>query len=226
VALTKRPPRLLRLLTVLLLCVGSFLLCAGSNADAVIQTVEKRYNGAQTLAVDFVENYSVIGHPRPPESGRLTLRKVGKMRWDYSQPKGKLFISDGKNVFLYTAQDNRVEKIPLKDTEDMRAPLAFLLGRLDMKKEFGNFELRSGEGGIWLDASAKNDRIPYASVDMLVKPDGRIQELKVLGRDESVTAFSFSNEKLNAPAPNDLFHFDIPPGAEVVDAINAGSVEQ
>ena len=205
--------------------MGSFLLFAGSDADAVIQKVEKRYNGAQTLSVDFVENYSIIGHPRPPEAGQLTLRKIGKMRWDYSQPKGKLFISDGKSVFLYTAQDNRVEKIPLKDTEDMRAPLAFLLGRLDMKKEFGNFELRSGEGGIWLEASAKNDRVPYASVNMLVAADGRILQLKVLGRDESVTAFSFRDEKLNVPAPNDLFHFEIPSGAEVVDAVNAGSLE-
>ena len=28
-------------------------------------------------------------------------------------------------IYLYTAWDNRVEKIPLKDTEDMRAPLRF-----------------------------------------------------------------------------------------------------
>jgi outer membrane lipoprotein carrier protein len=193
------------------------------TADALIQKVQQRYNGAQTLSVNFVENFTILGHPRPPESGTLTLRKQGKMRWDYSEPKGKLFISDGKSVFLYTARDNRVEKIPLKNTEDMRAPLAFLLGRLDMKKEFRDFQVRDEQGAVWLDATAKTDLLPYASVDMQIGENGEIQQLKVVGRDESVTAFRFSNERLNPPVSPALFHFDPPSGAEVVDSIDAAS---
>ncbi len=219
-AITPRRSPMERLITILL-AMGSFLLLAESGTTELIQKVEKRYNGVQTLSVRFVEKYSVIGHPRPPESGTLTLKKVGKMRWDYTQPKGKLFISDGKNVFLYTSGDNRVEKIPLKDTEDMRAPLAFLLGHLDMKKEFRDFQLRGGEGGTWLDASSKNDRVAYSSVSMLVEADGSIRQMKVAGRDESVLAFSFSDERLNPPIPDGTFHFDVPVGAEVVDAVPA-----
>ena len=178
------------------------------------------------MSLHFTENYSIAGHPRPPESGTLVLRKKGKMRWDYTQPAGKLFISDGKNVFLYTARDNRVEKVPLKDTEDMRAPLAFLLGHLDMKKEFRDFHVRADEGGAWLDAAAKDDRVPYESVEMLVNADGSVQRMKVLGRDQSVLDFSFNGEKLNGPAPESLFRFNIPPGAEVVDAVEAAQTEK
>lgn len=198
----------------------SLCIWADSATDQLIQRVQDRYNGAHTLSVDFVENYNIQGHPRPPEAGKLILRKQGKMRWDYTQPEGKLFVSDGKNVYLYTSQDNRVEKVPLKDTEDMRAPLAFLLGRLDMKKDFGNFETHPGSGGTWLDASAKSDRTPYEKVDMLVAPDGAIHELKVAGRDGSLLSFTFTNEKLNPPAPDKLFHFTIPPGAEVVNSVD------
>jgi outer membrane lipoprotein carrier protein len=150
----------------------------------------------------------------------LSLRKKGKMRWDYSRPAGKLFISDGKDVFLYTASDNRVEKVPLKDTEDMRAPLAFLLGRLDMKKEFRDFGTRAGEGGIWLDARAKADRLPYDKVEMLVSDAGAIEKLNVIGRDQSVLCYTFSGETLNPPLKDALFHFDIPVGAQVVDAVS------
>ena len=190
-----------------------------AGPDELIQRIEKRYNGAQTLSVQFVENYSMAGHPRPPESGRLTLRKRGKMRWDYIRPSGKLFISDGKNVFLYTQRDNRVEKVPLKDTEDMRAPLAFLLGHLDLKKEFGDFHIREDEKGAWLSASARSGRVPYESVEMLVAGDGRVQQLKIVGRDQSELDFAFSDERLNPPVSDALFRFSIPPGAEVVDAI-------
>ncbi len=206
---------------------GALLTCASfalaGSADALIQRVENRYNSARTLSVNFVETYSVQGHARHPESGTLTLRKPGKMRWDYAQPAGKLFISDGKLVYLYTARDNRVEKVKLKDTEDMRAPLAFLLGRLDMKKEFRDFQLRTAETGTWLAASAKNDRVPYKSVEMLIAPDASIRSLQVIGRDDSVLSFSFSQERLNPPAPEAIFHFTAPPGAEVVDSLGFGS---
>jgi outer membrane lipoprotein carrier protein len=61
------------------------------------------------------------------------------MRWDYLRPAGKLFISDGKTVYLYSASENRVEKMPLKDTEDMRAPLAFLLGQARHEEGISRF---------------------------------------------------------------------------------------
>ena len=194
--------------------------------DGLIAQVQGRYNAARTLSVHFVESYSIQGHPRPPESGTLTLRKQGKMRWDYTHPAGKLFISDGKNVYLYTARDNRVEKVPLKDTEDMRAPLAFLLGRLEMKKEFRGFQVHAGDGGTWLDAWAKNDRVPYEEVQMLIASDGEVRELKILGRDQSQIDYSFSHEQLNPPVNEAEFHFQIPPGAEVVDAMEFGTQQE
>jgi len=206
-----------------LFLVSSIAVWGSPTADELIKQVQGRYNGARTLVVDFVESYSMQGHFRPPEAGTLTLRKQGKMRWDYSRPEGKLFVSDGKTVFLYTAKDNRVEKVPLKDTEDMRAPLAFLLGRLDMKKEFRDFRVRPGEGGEWLEAGAKNDRVPYDRVEMLITPEGTVRQLKVMGRDESLLAFNFDHEKLNPRVSDEMFHFTIPPGAEVVDSLEFGT---
>lgn len=141
------------------------------------------------------------------------------MRWDYTQPAGKLFLSDGKIVYLYTARDNRVEKIPVRDTEDMRAPLAFLLGRLDLKKEFQNFRARDGGDDAWLEASARSNRTPYSTVAMRVAENGSVRELKVAGRDGSLMAFTFTNEVLNLAVNESLFRFAIPPGAEVVDAV-------
>jgi outer membrane lipoprotein carrier protein len=209
----------LRLISIVFL--GSCLMA--DSADQLIQRVEKRYNSARTLSVNFTESYSIQGHLRRPEFGTLTLRKQGKMRWDYAQPAGKLFISDGKNLYLYTAKDNRVEKVRLKDTEDMRAPLAFLLGRLDMKKEFRDFKLHAADDDTWLYASAKNDRVPFEKVEMLIAPDASIRALKVIGRDDSLLSFSFKNERVNPPATDELFHFTVPPGAEVVDSLGIGA---
>jgi len=205
--------------------VSSFGATAAPSADEIIHTVEKRYNEARSLSVSFEEAYSVAGHPRPAESGTLILRKPGKMRWEYTKPKGKLFISDGRSVFLYTSGDNRVEKIPLKSTEDMRAPFAFLLGHLDLRKDFRDFEVRDGNDGAWLDASAKSNHTPYEKVAMLVSRNGEIRHMNVFGRDQSVISYSFSDERLDPKAPSELFQFHIPPGAQVVNSAAAAGQE-
>ena len=230
VAVTKRRGPRVRLSDVLrlgtLAALGVCLLPAGTppqQADELIQRVEVRYNDARTLQLDFVENFATQGHARPSEAGQLTLRKQGKMRWDYTRPAGKLLVSDGKMIYLYTAGDNRVERFPLKTTEDLRAPLAFLLGHLDLKKEFGSFQVRPEAVGTWLDASAKSDRTAYEKVEMLIDGEGAVRQLRVDGREGSSMQFAFANEKLNLPVEDNAFRFTIPPGAQVVDALEFGA---
>jgi len=194
-----------------------------SPLDLLIGGVEHRYNRTKTLSIDFTETYEAGGRRRPPETGHLLLKKPGRMRWTYTKPEGKLFVSDGKSVYLYTAADNRVERSTLKASEDMRAPMAFLLGRLDMKREFKSFETRAAPDGTWLVAQAANDRLPYERVEMLIGKDYAIRQLTVNSRDQSVLTFQFQNEVLNPKVDASSFRFSAPPGAEVVDAVATGS---
>jgi outer membrane lipoprotein carrier protein len=191
---------------------------APPTLDALLRSVEVRYNRAQSLKLDFSETYAGMGHaPSHTESGTLYLRKPGRMRWEYSAPAGKLFVSDGKDVFLYTPDQNRVEKSKLKQSEDMRAPLAFLLGKLDFSREFQSFETHPDGPNTWIAAVPKNQNLEYTKVEFLADPSGEILRLKVAGIGNSRLDFTFSNEKLNAPVTESLFVFHAPAGAEVVD---------
>jgi outer membrane lipoprotein carrier protein len=212
-------------IAVLSLVAGPLRLAAANTPDIdhLLTEVEHRYNRAQTLSVYFTETYTIGGRKHRPESGQLLLRKPGRMRWIYSEPAGKLFVSDGHNVYLYTANDNRVEQSKLKASEDMRAPLAFLLGKLDMKKEFRSFETKPAQNGTYLLAEAKNDRVPYGKVQMLIGQGYEIKELTVDGRDGSVLHFSFRDEAVNPSIAESEFHFVPPPGADVVQAVTAES---
>ena len=85
--------RLHRLLTALLAVSVAVPAFAGDPAlDALLKGVETRYNKTKTLQVLFHEDYTPPGRAKRSESGTLALRKPGKMRWDYDQPKGKLFV--------------------------------------------------------------------------------------------------------------------------------------
>lgn len=190
---------------------------ASSDTDALLKGVEQRYNRARTLEVVFTETYSVQQRVRKPESGTLYLRKPGRMRWDYQSPAGKLFLSDGKNVYLYTPATRRVEKMKLKESEDMRAPLAFLLGKLDFSKDFKDFNDHMEGRDTVLTAVPKSPKLPYSSVEFSVAPDYRILRLTVRGQDQSVLTFTFDRETVNPALDNGLFRFQMPAGAEFAD---------
>lgn len=179
----------------------------------LLKAVETHYNHAKTLQVLFKEQYTPAGRPARTESGLLMLSKPGKMRWDYSQPKGKLFISDGSNIWLYSPADNHAEKMPLKESDDMRAPLAFLLGRLHFEKEFKNIKATPEGRNTRITAEPKSDNLPYSQVEFLVAPDDHIVELKVTYFDKSTLQYYFDQERVDPKLDSKLFHFELPPGA-------------
>jgi outer membrane lipoprotein carrier protein len=192
---------------------------AGDSAlDALLKRVETRYNRAKTLQVLFHEEYTPPGRAKRTESGSLMLRKPGKMRWDYDQPKGKLFVSDGKYLWLYTPAENRAERMKLKESDDMRAPLAFLLGKLDFQKEFRNLRATPEGAGMRITAEPKTDSLPYSAVEFAVDADQRIKVVKVTGFDRSILEFHFEEEKVDPTLEAKLFQFQAPKGAQLVEA--------
>jgi outer membrane lipoprotein carrier protein len=205
-----------------LLAVSAF--AGDAKLDGLLKSVETRYNRAKTLQVVFHEDYTPQGKPRRSESGTLMLRKPRLMRWDYDQPKGKLFVSDGKYLWLYTPSENRAEKMKFQETEDLRAPLAFLLGKLNFEKEFRNLEGRpeGAEGAQGRDmrikAEPKTDNLPYSAVEFVVAADIRIKEVKITGFDHSILNFVFDREKMDPTLDGKLFQFQVPKGAELVEA--------
>jgi outer membrane lipoprotein carrier protein len=185
----------------------------------LLKAVEQRYNRTVTLEVLFSQRYTMQGRTRT-ESGQLWLRKPGRMRWEYSRPAGKLFISDGKFIYFYSPTSNRAEKNKLKESEDLRAPLAFLLGKLDFDREFGAFTATTQGADTLITATAKSNRLPYTDVEFLVSPAHSIRRLLVRGQDRSVLEYSFDGEKVNPPIDDAMFRFKLPPGAEFVEALD------
>jgi len=216
-----RQPFVKRLVPLVILSLALLLLpamAAPQNLDGLLKTVEARYNRTQSLKLDFSESYAGTKRPVQNESGVLYLRKPGRMRWEYSSPAGKVFISDGKEVVLYSPDDQRAEKSKLKESEDMRAPLAFLLGKLDFKKEFKSFQSRVEGEDNWIVAEPKSENLAYSRVEFLATPEGEIRRVRITGQDQSQLDFTFTNEQLNAPVAPSLFTFHPPPGVQVVEA--------
>ena len=187
------------------------------DVNKILKGVEDHYNRTQTMQVTFAESLTVQGRKRT-EKGELYLRRPGRMRWEYTAPAGKLFVSDSKVIWSYFPDQKRAEKENFKETDDMRAPLAFLLGKLNFNDDFRNFQLKIENGGFLITATPKSDKLPYTEVSFLVTLDSVIHSLAVKGQDGSLTEFAFENERKNLQLNDALFRFTPPQGVEVTDS--------
>jgi len=201
---------------VAILSVSAF--AADPPLNTLLKGVETRYNKAKTLQVLFHEDYTPQGRPKRSESGTLQLRKPLRMRWEYDNPKGKIFIGDGKYLWLYNADENKAEKMKLQASDDMRAPLAFLLGKLNFEKEFRNVKATAEGADQRIFAEPKSDNLPYSNVEFVVSPDYHIKMVKVIGFDRATIEFRFDQEKVDPPLDDKLFKFQLPKGAQLVEA--------
>src|SRR6185503_6557103 len=111
------------------------------SLDTLVRAVERSFATMKDFSADFVQIFQDPLNQKQQESGHLYLMKPRMMRWEYTNPEEKLFVSDSKNVYLYVPADKQVSKEAVKETFDDRMPLMFLLGRSDLRNEFTRFEL-------------------------------------------------------------------------------------
>jgi outer membrane lipoprotein carrier protein len=182
----------------------------------MLKGVEERYNHTETLQVAFAETYTNHGR-KHTEQGELYLRKPGRTRWVYSIPAGKVFGSDGKFAYSFVPEEKRFDKMSLKESEDMKAPLAFLLGKLQFDKEFREFRTQADGPSTFITAIPKSDKLPYTEVTFLIDPNFTIRWLNVKGQDGSQLDFAFSAEKRNPPIAESMFRFAPPMGVIYTD---------
>ena len=191
----------------------------GLTADVLSSRIDHHYNALRSLEVHFVQSYEGMGMNRR-ESGVLLLKKPGKMRWTYTQPDGKLFILDGHNGYFYSPGDTEVQRVPIKQLDDMRSPLRLLLGHTQLAKELNSIAIApAADGAYTLTGIPRGLEKRVASFSVTATADGVIRSLRVEETDGIINVFTFSAEAANVPAPDTSFVFNPPPGVNVVNGM-------
>jgi outer membrane lipoprotein carrier protein len=199
-------------------CLG--LICTTALAQqsdpTLIRRVDDHYNHLRTLRAHYSEHYTGMGLDRT-ESGTLTLKKPGLMRWSYDKPTGKVFVLDGKFAWFYTPGDAQVSRTPAKQLDDLRSPLRFLLGHTQLAKELDQITTASEGANFKIAGVPKGMAQRVRQLTLVVTQTGIIQNMKIEETDGATTNFTFTGIEENAPvAPSD-FVFTPPPGISTVD---------
>jgi len=205
-----------------MLC-GTTTAAAGLAVDVktLAAAVDAHYNHLRSLEAEFTEVYRGSGMERT-ETGTLWLKKPGKMRWEYRSTREKLFVSDGKDAWFYVPADRQARKTAAKKLEDVRSPLAFLLGKTKLEKELRGLSLASdvaplAAGNVVLRGvpQALADRV--SEILLEVTPGHQIARLVVQEADGAATEYRFDAMKEDVAIGDGRFEFKPPPGTETVE---------
>ena len=187
-----------------------------------VRALESSYRGVQTLRAEFTQTHTWGGRSRV-EAGTVYFARGGAMRWDYREPKSKLFLASGKHLILYVPEERQLTRSAVKSSEDVRVPFRLLLSRLSLRKVFSRIEfadaaLAAQPGNRILRAFPKGGQDEaYTEVLLEVTPTFDIRRLVVFYPDRSRMEFTFDHIERNVALSPTLFRFTAPPGTEVID---------
>jgi len=204
----------------LLLIKSSIPAMAQESATSLAQAVDAHYNKLKSFKAAFTEIYTGPGISRN-ETGVLWLKKPGRMRWEYHQPREKLFLTDGQTAYFYVPGESQARKTAVKNIDDIRSPLRYLLGKARLEKELDGLSLAPDAaplqpGNMALRGIPKDMKDRVSSLLMEVSPTGQIFRIVIYETDGSSTDFRFSGFEENVPVQDKLFHFAPPPGVEMI----------
>ncbi len=193
---------------------------AAAGDAALAQSLLKRIEEHNARTADLVARFSqsyrsgMLGR-EITEHGVVSIKKPGRMRWEYKDPEPKLFISDGKTFQFYVPADRQVI---VSEQDEQRSLAARLLsGKAGLAEEFSaSLESPQEEGVMRLLLVPRREQADVERAFVDVEPSGRIRAILLDDVQGNRTRFRFSGVRENTGLKDELFRFRVPKGVEVI----------
>ena len=206
----------------LILVWSLIALPADTDAAQLAQSLQKKYDGIKDFAADFVHSYEGgVLRKKLTERGHLLIKKPGKMRWEYTSPEQKSFVSDGVQMYSYIPKDKQVIVASVPPQDQATTPTLFLAGKGNLTRDFAASladlppDMPSGSRALKL--IPKTQQRDYDWLVLVVDPATlTIRGLVTVDAQGGKSSFSFNNLKENVGLADKDFTFKIPRGVDVV----------
>jgi outer membrane lipoprotein carrier protein len=185
------------------------------------QALQRKYESIKDFSADFVHVYQGgVLKKQITERGHLLVKKPGKMRWEYTAPEEKLFVSDGVKIYSYIPLDKQVLVSSVPRDDQATTPALFLAGKGNIARDytpsFGPLPAGAPAGSRALKLIPKSRLTDYEWLLVVVDPMLAIRILATADAQGGQSTFSFVNMKENVGTPDKAFTFTIPRGVDVV----------
>jgi outer membrane lipoprotein carrier protein len=194
---------------------------ATQSAETVARALQQKYDRVRDFRADFVHTYrGGVLRQTATEKGRLSVKKPGKMRWEYTSPERKLFVSDGRKLYSYIPQDKQVIVSAVPDDDHATTPTLFLAGKGNLQRDFTVSYVKID--GVPADTtvlklSPRRTEPDYDWLVLAIDPKTlQIRALVTVDGQGGRSTFTFTNLKENVGLADKEFAFSIPRGVDVI----------
>ncbi len=189
--------------------------------DELIDALQAKYDSVRNFSAAFEQTYAGgVLRTTLVERGTVMIKKPGKMRWRYTSPEEKLFVSDGASLYSYLPIDRQVIVGAVPSGDSVSTPALFLAGRGDLSHDFSAAYDDAAEAppGAWaVELTPARSDVDYTRLTLVVDRESlSVTQVRATDFQGAVSTFTFSDLKENQEMPDDLFAFTIPPGVEVI----------
>ena len=182
------------------------------------QALQKRYQGIRDFSANFVHTYrGGVLRTQTTERGTVVVKKPDRMRWVYTTPERKEFVSDGVRMYAYIPEDRQVMVTTLPPDDQATTPAAFLAGRGNIVRDFSaTFDERSASGtSLRLTPHRSEPEFEYLVVT--VDPISlQILGLSTRDRQGGDSTLSYTDLQENQGVADNEFVFHIPSGVDII----------
>jgi outer membrane lipoprotein carrier protein len=189
------------------------------SAEALAQALQQRYQGIRDFSADFTHSYrGGVLRTQTTERGTVSIKKPGLMRWNYTSPEKKEFVSDGKKIYFYVPEDRQVQVTDMPAADQARTPALFLAGKGNIARDFvAAYAENAPAGTVALKLTPRKSEPDYEYLVVAVDPKTmQIRALTTRDRQGGDSTLTFSNLKENRGLSDTDFAFRIPRGVDVV----------
>ena len=187
--------------------------------DGLARALQQRYQGIRDFAADFVHTYrGGVLRTQTTERGDVVIKKPGRMRWVYTSPERKEFISDGLKVYSYLPQDRQVMVADLPSDDQATTPALFLAGKGNIARDFtAAYAETSPAGTTALKLTPRRSEPEYEYLVVAIDSATlQIRALTTRDRQGGDSTLTFNNLKENQGIADKVFAFQIPRGVDVI----------
>jgi outer membrane lipoprotein carrier protein len=190
-------------------------------AADLARAVQKKYEQVRDFSADFEHAYEGgVLKKKVTERGTVLVKKPGMMRWTYTSPEKKEFVSDGRSLYSYVPEDRQVVVSAVPAAAEASSPALFLAGKGDILRDFTpSIPTVSGLGAS--DVALKLvPSTPQREYDWIVlvldRASFQIRRLVTTDAQGGTSTFVFTRLKENVGLPDRAFTFTIPRGVDVI----------
>jgi outer membrane lipoprotein carrier protein len=210
---------------VVTLAVSAAAQTPSSSPQDITRAIEQRYDKVHDFSADFTHSYEGgILKKTAKERGTLEVKKPGRMRWEYTSPEHKLFVSDGQKIYSYIPADKQVVVSSMPADDEATTAVLFLVGKGRLTRDFVASLAEGAGADAWSVKLAPKQR--QRDYDWLVltadKQTLQIRSLVAAEREGGRSTFQFTNYRENTGLADKIFEFRIPKGVDVINADSQG----